>query len=241
MAFFRHASLFSQLSPLIQAREKGTELSSGYAQSFKELTGHISEEHSLFFDYWMRFTELEDREGRLKDEHYVPTVFKGIRGTLVEFLTDVSHEKLRRIVINLAHSEMHDSPPDQKMVRNQPEASVNQQLELRTSRRFVFVFLMEVLVSVCRCLRPVLCPLEQESASCCAPNFDSARLLPCLGNARHRKDVHHCHCHQSEVLECSFQPQNNMLYKIREVLDSISSTFMRAMRADKHFQASDYL
>lgn len=77
----------------------------------------MGEECSLFFNYWMRFTELEDHEGRLKNEEYIPTILKNIRGTLVEFLTYSDYEKLRQVVIHLAPSKKHGSH-DQEMVCN---------------------------------------------------------------------------------------------------------------------------
>lgn len=91
-------------------REGGSASSAGYEQLFTELTDHLTEEYSAFFNYWMRFTELEDKQGQLSvDGRYVPTVLKQLRGNMVEFISGKEYALLRELLISLKPPQTHEN------------------------------------------------------------------------------------------------------------------------------------
>lgn len=68
----------------------------------------MTEGYSAYFNRWIRFTELEDVQGRLSgNERYVPTVLKQLRGNIVEFFSSKDYATLRQLLIDLQPPQPH--------------------------------------------------------------------------------------------------------------------------------------
>lgn len=52
--------LLVQSSVCVQALENGNEASSGLGPAYTELTGHLSEASTHFFQHWLSLVELEE-------------------------------------------------------------------------------------------------------------------------------------------------------------------------------------